>query len=168
MGASIDKAGPVEGCAVYQDGKLVCRDATVVLPSVTYLTVEVKAGGTMEVPLPLTEAMELAITRPGVDADTAALGRPGSSDLEVRWAEVVVTPEGAVKEIGNKAFLRAAPKGIPGATIETGSAPEGEHTFAVSRYRLVTDGKERLLVDKLADKLSINGIDFASKFRSLL
>ncbi len=168
MGAWTDKAGAVTGCTVYRDGKIMARDATVTLPSVTFLTSEIKAMGTAELPMPLIEAMELAVTRAGVDANTAALGKPGSCNLEVRWVQTVTKADGTVREVGNKAFLRAVSKTVPGASLELASGPEAEHTFAVTRYRLIADGKEKLLVDQLADQLVIDGTDFARSLKSML
>lgn len=168
MAAWIDKPGAVVGATVYRDGKLVARDSTVTLPSVSFITAEIKAMGTMELPLPQIEAMELAITRPGIDADTAALGKPGSADLEIRWVQSGVKADGTVREVGCKAFCRGTSKAVPSASIEVGSGPEAEHTFAVNRYRLVVDGKEKLLVDQLADQLVIDGVDFARNLKSML
>lgn len=166
--AFVNKIGAVEGCTVYKHGRLVARDATVALPEVTFLTAEVKAMGTMEVPLALIEAMEMSITRMAADADTAALAEPGADDLEVRWIQKTVKADGSTADVGCKAFLRAMGKKVPAISIETGTATEAEHTWAVTRYRLLIDGREKLLVDRLADQLVIDGTDYAKKLRSML
>lgn len=166
--AYIDKIGAVEGCTVYKHGRLVARDATFTLPEITFLVAEIKAMGTMEVPLPLIEAMEASMTRAAADADTAALGAPGADDLEVRWVAPKTKADGTVAEVGCKAFLRVMAKKVPSISIETGTLSEAEHTWAVSRYRLVIDGSEKLLVDRLADQLKINGTDYTQKLRSML
>lgn len=168
MAGWIDKPGAVAGCTMYRDNRLVARDATVTLPAVTFLTAELKAMGTVEVPLPLIEAMELAVTRAGVDADTAALGKPGSADIEIRWVQSSTRADGTVRDVGCKAFIRGMSKTVPGASLEVGSGPEAEHTFSVTRYRLVVDGKERLLVDQLADQLVVDGVNFAAALKSML
>lgn len=166
--AYVDKHGAVQGCTVYLKGRLVARDATVTLPEVTFLTAEIKAMGTMEVPLPLIEAMEASMTRGAADADTAALAAPGAKDLEVRWVEQKVKADGSVTEVGHKAFMRVMGKKVPAVSIETGTPSEAEHTWAVSRYRLLVDGREKLLVDRLADQLTIDGVDYTKKLRSML
>ena len=76
---------------------------------------------------------------------------------------------GEGKVVGCKAFLRGVPKvAVPSIEVETGSEIELEIPFSISRYQLFVDGKEIILVDKLAGICRINGTDYAEQVNSLL
>jgi P2 family phage contractile tail tube protein len=168
MSGFINIKGPVEGSTVYTNGELVARDVTVTLPTVTLLTAEHTAMGTMDLPMNLTEAMEAAVTKKGYDVHLATLAAPEARDLEVRFVQSVIGADGASKPEGCKAFMRAVSKVLPGTDVEIGAVGETQVTFAVSRYQLFVGGKEICLIDKLKNILRINGKDYAKEANSLL
>lgn len=169
MAGWVDIPGAVAGSTVYCGGKLVARNATCTLPEVALTTVELKAGGTVEMPVPgQADAMEATVTAGNPDESFADLCAPGSHEVEVRWAQQVVDAEGNSKLVGYKAFMRANGKTIPGVSIEVGEAGENEITLGVTRYRLVKDGAEVLLVDQLNGIFTFNGIDYSGGAESLL
>lgn len=161
--------GPIAGSTVYKDGKLVARDITLTLPSITFGLGEYKAMGSLEIPNPTQlDAMELAMTKAGIDRELASICQPGFSGFECRWAQDVMKPDGTTALEGCKAFFKAAPKGIPGLAVEMGSVSENEITLAVVRYQLFIAGQEILLADKLNGILKVNGVSYTSKLQSLL
>lgn len=165
----IDLKGPILADTVYDSGKLVAKDVTITLPSVTPVTADFRAMGTLTMPmLGQIEAMEAAVTKIGIDLGLRSLVKLESKTLEFRWAQDVKTSDGSTKTEGCKAFLRAMPKTIPGLSVDPGNASENELTFAVSRYQLFVDGAEFWLIDQLNQIMRIDGMDYCKNIRSLL
>lgn len=165
----IDIKGAVLADTVYKDGDLCARDVTVTLPSVTYLTAEHKAMGTVELPmLGQIEAMEAAVTKKGYDVGLAKLAQPEAQNLEFRFVQDVIGSDNVSKPEGCKAFMRAVPKTLPGSDLEPGAVGDTQITYAVTRYQLIVGGKEICLIDQLKGIQRINGKDYAKSINSLL
>ena len=167
----IDIRGPVNADTAYHKGKLVARNVTLTLPEVTYVTGTINTAlGEAEIPLyGLVEAMEATIQKIGVDQGLASICALGNEELEFRWAQQVTTASGAIKTEGCKAFLKFIPKvAMPSIEVTPGESMELDVPGSVLRYRLVVDGKEILLVDKIAGICKVNGKDYASRLKSLL
>lgn len=165
----IDIKGPVVGCTVYDEGKLVAKDVTINLPAVTHVTADFKAMGTVSKPIPgQIEAMETSIAKIGTDYGLRNLVKLKAKTLEVRFVHDVQKADGTSEVEGCKAFLRVTPKGIPGISIEPGSAAENELTFATTRYQLFVGGDEYWLIDQLNQIMRIGGEDYCKEIRSLL
>lgn len=161
--------GPVVADTAYVDNKLVAKDVSATLPEVTATTADVQAMGTLSLPVwQLIENMETAITKIGVDLGFASLIKPDMKSIELRWVQTVTDANGKTKNVGCKAFIKGIPNKIPGVGLEVGSAVECEVTLTTTRYRLVVDGKEICLVDKLSGICKIHGKDYAGGINSLL
>ena len=123
-------------------------------------------------PNPLMNAlddMEMTISKSGIDKNMTALTTPGKKDIEVRWVQDRIKSDASVEAEGCKAFLKVAPVTLhPGASLEIGSASENDLTFKVFRYRLVVNGEEVLLIDRLAHVLKVNGKDYSKKYDKML
>lgn len=168
MAGWTDIPGAVAGTTVYTDGTLAARNCSATLPEVSMTTVELPAGGTVEMPVPgLVDAMEMTITLGASDDGFGALSSPEPHEVEVRWAQQMVDAQGKSKMVGYKAFVNAYAKTIPGVSLEVGSAGENEVTLGVTRYRLVKDGEEILLIDQLNGIFKIMGTEYAD-YGSLL
>ena len=165
----MDLKSAIVADTVYSDNKLVGKDVNFTLPGISMQSAEIKAMGTMSVPIVgLMDDMELAITKIGVDQGLSRLSRLEKQNLEFRWAQSVVKSDGYTGVEGCKAFVRAFPKTLPGMGVEVGSAPENELTYGVSRLQIFCGGKEFLLVDRLAGKLRIDGKDYMQPVNNLL
>lgn len=161
MAGWTDIPGAVAGTTVYSDGALVARNATVTLPEVSMTTVELPAGGTVEMPVPgLVDAMEMTVTLGASDDGFGDLSSPVPHEVEVRWAQQMVDAQGKTKMVGYKAFANAYAKTIPGVSLEVGSAGENEMTLGCTRYRLVKDGEEILLIDQLNGIFKVMGTEY--------
>lgn len=164
-----DLQGAVLASTVYADGSLCARNATVTLPEISNTTVELQAGGTIELPITANvDAMEATITLGAPDTGFGALAEPKSHTVEVRWVQDAVDIEGNVRQVGYKAFLKAYAKTIPGLSLELGSASENEMTLGVTRYQLYADGEEILCIDQLNNIYRVNGTDYAAQINQLL
>lgn len=172
MGAVLNINGPVNADTSYVDGELVARNTGVTLPEVTHVLATVKTAlGEHEIPLfGLVETMESTIKKIGADYGLAKICSMSNKTIEHRWVQQITkTESGENKVVGCKAFLRGIPKvAVPSIEVESGSTVELEIPFSISRYQLFVDGKEIILVDKLAGICRINGIDYAEQVNSLL
>lgn len=169
MAAFVNICGPVVANTVYVENKLVARDVSITLPEVTPTTVDVSAMGTFSLPMwSLLENMELAITKIGIDLGLRSMIKPEPLELENRWVQTVTDATGSTKNVGCKCFCKGVPNKIPGASIEIGSTSESECTYTLTRYQLMVDGVEIVLVDRLAGKLRISGKDYYSGIDKML
>lgn len=170
MGKALSIRGPINADTAYCDGKLVARNVTLTLPEVTHVLGTVNTAlGEAEIPLfGLVDAMEATIQKIGVDSGLAKICALKSKTIEFRWAQQVTKTNGKITTEGCKAFLRFIPKSIPAIEVNPGDNVELEIPGSVTRYQLYCNGKELLLVDKLAGICKINGKDYAKSLDSLL
>lgn len=161
--------GPIEANTTYVNNKLVAKDVEFTLPEVAAIIADIEAMGTMSFPLwSRLDNMESTITKVGQDIHFSALVEPKMKNIEHRWAQSQIDANGNVKTIGCKAFLKGIPTTIPGIGITTGEPSENEITHTITRYQLLVDGKEVLLVDRLTGILRVNGKDYSSGVNNLL
>lgn len=165
---SLNLNGPMLASKVLCDKDVVAENVKFTLPEVTFQTVEFQAMGTMELPIPLTDALEAGITSIGFDKGFYKMLGLTNKTFEFRFVQNVTKPSGEQQKIGCKAFIKGIAKNIPGGDLEIGSAFEGAITIAVTRYQLYVDGKEVHKIDKLKGDLVINGKDYAKEITSLL
>lgn len=165
----IDMKGPVIANTIYSDSQLVAKDTTIALPSITPVTADFKAMGTMSLPvIGQIESMEMSITKIGIDQGLGRLARLQVMNIEARWVQDVIQADGSTKLEGCKAFLRGVSKTIPGLSIEPGSNSENDLTHEIIRYQLFAGGEELWLVDRLSQILRILGKDYYKEIASLL
>ena len=166
--------GPILSNTVYRmmggQNKLAAKDLAVTLPPVEFVTVEINSGGTVEIPVPqLINAMDATFAKRGVDDELALLVSPDPMDIEVRWVQLVTDPtNGSTRNVGCKAFLHCLPKGIPEISLTPGEASENEITYSVTSYRLVVDGEEKWAIDKFANVLRVDGVDYFEDIQWML
>lgn len=169
MSKWLDLDGPILADTAYCEGDLVAKEVALTLPAVTPKTADVRAMGTLTMPiLGQIEAMEAAITKIGIDKGLLKLVKFESKTLEFRWVKDVKKADGSTKQVGLKAFLRVTPKTIPGINVDPGNIGENELTFSVSRYQLFVDGEEYWLIDQLNQIFRVDGTDYCKNLRSLL
>lgn len=169
MAAFVNICGPIVANTAYVENKLVARDVAATLPEVTPTTVDVQAMGTLSLPIwQLLENLEYSITKIGVDMGLRSMIKPEPLALELRFVSTVTDANGNTKNVGAKAFLKGIPNKIPGIGVEIGSASENECTYTITRYQLVVDGSEYLLIDRLAGILRIAGKEYTSDLNNLL
>ena len=165
---SLNLNGPILASKVLCDKAVVAEDVKFTLPEATLQTVEHQALGKIELPIPLTDALEAGISSIGFDKGFYKMLGLENKTFEFRYVQNVLKPSGEQKKIGCKAFIKGIAKNIPGGDLEIGSTYEGAITIAVLRYQLYVDGKEVVLIDKLKGILKINGKDYAKEINNLL
>lgn len=166
--ANINFNGPILASKVLCNKEEVAENVTISLPEVAFQTVEFQAMGALELPIPLTDALEAGITSIGFDKGLYGMLGLEHNTYEFRWVQNVTKKSGEQVKIGCKAFIKGIAKGIPGGDLGVGESFEGAITMAVTRYQLYIDGEEVVLIDKLKNKLKINGKDYAEEINNLL
>lgn len=169
MAAFVNISGPIVANTAYVGNNLVARDVSATLPEITPTTVDVQAMGTWSLPIwQLVEDMQFSITKIGIDMGLRSMLKPEPLAMELRFVQTVTDANGATKNVGAKAFLKGIPASIPGIGVEIGSASENECSYSITRYQLVVDGVEMLMIDRLAGILRIGGTDYARGITNLL
>lgn len=165
----MDKHTAVLASTMYVDKAKAAEDVTFELPSLALQTADVKAMGSLSLPIAgLLDDMTMSVTRVGVDKGYGSLNKLKKMAMEFRWVQDKVSPSGDVKHVGCKAFLNVVPQEIPSISVEVGSSTELGGTYTVLRYQLYVDGAEVLLVDRLNQILKINGVDYMEDIKKLL
>jgi phage tail tube protein FII len=163
------QGGPVLADTVYANNKLIGENIGVTLPEVTFATSDYVALGTLTLPnRAALENMEFSVTKPGIGRELAALGAPEIVNYEVRGAQDELQPDGSMKTIGFKAFIRAVSGGLPGVELSIGEVSENEVTGNAIAYRLIVDGAEVCSIDRTAQKLVVGGKDYYRPVLGLL
>ena len=166
--ASLDKMGAVLATKVLCDNIVVAEDVVVTLPDVEFITAEVKALGTFNVPTPLTNPLEPAITAVGIDKGLFSMLGLSSKTFAFRFVQNVLNTSGDTEVQGCKAFIKGIPTKIPGGSVEPGASWSGDVTISATRYQLFVDGTEKILIDKLKNICKVDGVDYAKDMKSLL
>lgn len=162
-------AGPIVADTTYCEGKLSAKDTSFTLPQVSPVMADIMAMGTMSMPLwQVLEDMETTINKIGIDEGLSRMVAPKSQEYEFRWVQVVFDQNGNPRNVGCKAFIRGIPKSIPSLEATIGESPESEIPIATTRYRLIVDGKELWCIDRLANILRIDGVDYSTDINSML
>ena len=149
----------VVGATAYVDNELVARDVNLKLPDLTNMTSDVNASGTFSLPICLLDNMEASITVKGFGtAYTAFLGADGK-EIEFRWVQSRLNTAGKIENIGYKAFITGIVATHPGGTVNLAETPENEITINCYYYKLLVDGEEAILINRLTGKQQYNGVD---------
>lgn len=161
--------GPIVADTVYCENQLVAKDVEFTLPEVAPVMADVEAMGTMSVPLwSRLDNMEYSITKIGLDNGLSKLIKPGMKPLEFRFPQEIIDANGNTKVVSCKAFIKGMNTTIPGIGVVPGEASSNELTHMATRYQLFVDGKELLLIDRLATIVRIDGVDYTSGIQSML
>lgn len=164
----MQKYGPTLKNKVLIEGVTVAEDVKITLPEVTFQTAEIRAMGTLNLPICLTDHLEAGVTYIGCDKGFyRALGLK-KTKFEYRWVENKLLNSGEQKQFACKAFITGVAQNVPGGDIEPGTAFEGNITIAVQRYQKYVEGQETVLIDKLNGICRINGKDYAQEINNLI
>ena len=166
----LDLKGAVVADTVYETGVLVAKDTSFTLPSISLMTSDLNAMGTMTVPIVgLLENLELAITKIGEDKGLGRMSKLEKRNFEFRWVQNVVKGDGTTIAEGCKAFVRTCPPtALPGIGVEVGAASENELTYSANRVQIFVGGYEYLIVDRLSQILRVDGVDYMKDINKLL
>ena len=142
------------------------------LPSIEVQTGELKGAGILgTIDMPVTGqvgGMTFTINTRSINRLAANLARPGTQNIELRFARDVVTAGGQMVPEGTKIFITGVNKKYDPGKVENATTMDGSIDFEVLRYRQVINGVETLLIDKQNYIYKINGVDYMRSIRAAL
>ncbi len=141
-------------------------------PEVAFADGEVTGSGifgTVNIPdIYNIDAMEATITSKSLSQGVLTAIDPSGVNLRLNWAVDNIGGTGETTYTSYTATIKGRPKGIPSLEATKGEGMEIELAIACSYYKLVKDGTVIHEIDPLNGKLTINGIDYASKLNKAL
>lgn len=142
------------------------------VPDVTFGSSELNGAGMIgPVNIPDTsniEAMESSVTTSADEGYAKLLNDPDGVEIILNWAIDKVGTNGSSDYIAHRAVIKGKASVIPGGEKKKGEAAENEHKLATWYYKLEINGKTVVLVDMLAPKCEINGVDRLEKLNKAL
>ena len=155
------------------DGKKKCEDVTKIdLPTIEHPTTSVKSTGmVMDVDIPNIyhyNAMETTIHHNN-GTNCQKLSTPGIHNIEARVArQKYVTSKGEVDLEVIKVRMKCAHKSTEKGSVETDNPYGSSEKYSILRYEEEWNGEVWTLIDSMAGKIIIEGVDYSSQLSSLL
>lgn len=157
-------SGSVVAQRVFFDAGEVDDVVEVQLPTIEFATTEVKGAGTSgTLNLPTTgqiNPMTVTITQRSISKNAINLAMPGQHTLELRFIKDAKTSDGQMIPQGTKIFLTVYTVKFDPGKLAVGNTMDGSIEYSASRYRIVIEGEEVLLVDILNRIFKVNGTDY--------
>lgn len=142
------------------------------VPDVTFGSSELSGAGmigTVNIPDPSNiEAMETSITTTSDSANAKLLNDPDGVEVILNWALDKVGTDGSSAYIPYRAVVKGWASVIPGGDKKKGEVAESEHKISTWYYKLEINGKTVALIDMLAPKCVINGVDHLENLNKAL
>jgi P2 family phage contractile tail tube protein len=165
-------SGSVIADKLLSDGMEIGDHVSCQLPSIEKATAEMKGAGIMgTIDMPMTgqfNSMVFVINTRSINKNSVELIKPGPQRLELRFLRDVLQSDGTMIPQGTKIFITGINKKYDPGKVERATTMDGSTEFEVLRYRQVIEGRETLLIDKLANVFKVNGKDYMSEIRAAL
>lgn len=166
-------SGMVLGQLLLIDNIEVSDYVSAQLPPIEYNTVEVNGSGTLgPVSMPgITQpgALSMPLTLSNVSAENMRAFRPGMvQQLELRIATDQITSEGNNVPEGTKIFGTGRLAKFDPGSIENGTARSVTVEYQLTRYRIVINGSEVVLLDKINNVNHLYGNDLLAEVNRIL
>lgn len=142
------------------------------LPSIENGTTEVKGAGILgALDMPSSaqlNAMVFTASMRSINTSSINVIKPGVHNIELRFVKDVKTDAGEMIPQGTKIFVTGVFKKYDPGKVEVNGTMDGSVEYEVLRYRIVIDGVEEVLIDKVNFIYKIKGIDYMEKIRATL
>lgn len=165
-------SGSVIAHKVFEDGVEVDDNVSVQLPSIEFGTTEIKGAGVLgSFDMPSTgqlNAMTYSMSQRSINKNSINLSRPGQHNNELRFVKDARTSDGQQIPEGTKIFFTGLFKKFDPGKVEEKATMDGSIEYEVIRYRIVINGVEVLLIDKINYIYKVNGIDYMESVRAAL
>lgn len=166
------RSGTVIASTLLVDGKEIDDNISCQLPSIELQTAEIKGAGIMgSIDMPSSGqigGLTFTVNLRSVNKNSGELLKPGIRNIELRFARDVITSSGTAIKEGTKIFITGINKKLDPGKVEANGTMDGSADFEVLRYRIVVDGYETLLIDKLNYIFKVNGVDYMESVRAAL
>lgn len=165
-------SGAVVAHRVIADSVEIDDNVSVQLPSIEFGTTSIKGAGILgEFDMPSTgqlNAMTFSMSQRSLNKTSIMLSSPGQHNIELHFVKDARTTDGQQIPQGTKIFLTGLTKKVDPGKVEEKSTMDGSIEYEVLRYRIVIDGEEALLVDKINYVYKVYGVDHMEKIRTAL
>lgn len=142
------------------------------LPSIENGTTAVKGAGilgALEMPSSAQlNAMVFSASMRSINKTNISCAAPGVHNIEVRFVKDVKTDNGTMIPQGTKIFITGIFKKYDPGKVEENGTMDGSIEYEVLRYRIVINGEEVLLIDKVNFIYIVNGVDYMKDIRAAL
>jgi len=168
----MNKSATVIASKLLVNGKEVGDNVSCQLPSIELQTTELKGAGIMgSINMPASgqlSGMTFTVNLRSLNKTSGDLMKPGLLNIELRFARDVLTSDGTAIKEGTKIFITGINKKLDLGKVEVPATMDGSAEFEVIRYRVIVDGYETILIDKLNYIYKVNGIDYMQSVRAAL
>lgn len=165
-------AGSVIAHKFFDNSEEVADNVSCQLPSLEFGTGEVKGAGilgTLDMPSSgQLNALTFSATMRSISKSSLSVASPGVHDIELRFSKDQFSSIGSSIPVSTKIFVRGVFKKFDPGKVEDSSTMDGTIEYEVLRYRIVIDGEEVLLVDKVNYIYKVNGIDYMANVKAAL
>lgn len=165
-------SGSVIAHRFFDNGEEVADNVSCQLPSIENGTTEVKGAGllgAMDMPSSgQLNAMTFSASMRSINKGAMNVSTPGVHKIELRFAKDQFTNDGQSVPMGTKIFIEGIFKKFDPGKVEEGATMDGTIEYEVRRYRIVINGEEVLLIDKVNYIYKVNGVDYMEKIKAAL
>jgi P2 family phage contractile tail tube protein len=165
-------SGSVVAQKYFDNGVEVEDTVSCQLPSIENGTTSVKGAGILgELDMPSSaqlNAMNFSASIRSMTKKNIACAAPGAHNIELRFVKDTKTDSGNMITEGTKIFITGVFKKYDPGKVEVNGTMDGSIEYEVLRYRIVIEGEEILLIDKVNFIYKVNGIDYMEKVRAAL
>lgn len=153
--------------------KWLSDTVTVTYPDLEWLSETLKGAGINgEIDLPSygqLGSLVVEVSHNGLNTENIKLFRMEKQELEHRWAtQVLNAATGETEIIGKKAIFHGVPKKMGMGVIEPNKAEEPSSAFELLYIKYMIGNKVAFEIDKLNDKVIIDGVDYSAKVWNVL
>ncbi len=165
-------SGTVIAHKFFDNDEEVADNVSCQLPSLEFASSEVKGAGilgAMDMPSSgQLNSLTFSATMRSINKSSLSVSSPGVHNIELRFAKDQFTGDGQSVPIGTKIFVKGVFKKNDPGKVEDGATMDGTIEYEVLRYRIVIDGEEILLIDKVNYIYSVNGTDYMERVKAAL
>lgn len=165
-------SGSIVAHRFFDNGIEIQDNVSCQLPSIENGTTEAKGAGilgTLDMPSSAQlNAMTFVANMRSINSSSVNIIKPGVHNIELRFVKDVKNDDGEMVPQGTKVFVTGVFKKFDPGKVEENGTMDGSVEYEVLRYRIVIDGIEEILIDKVNFIYKIKGIDYMEKVRAAL
>ena len=165
-------SGAIVAHRFFDNGVEVDDNVSCQLPSIENGSTEVKGAGILgALDMPSSaqlNAMTFSASMRSMTKQNITCSAPGTHNIELRFVKDVKTDNGEMVPQGTKIFITGVFKKYDPGKVEENGTMDGSIEYEVLRYRIIINGEEVLLIDKVNFIYKVNGIDYMEKVRAAL
>ena len=165
-------SGSIIAHKFFDNGVDIDDNVSCQLPTIENGSTEVKGAGILgALDLPSSaqlNSMIFSAVQRSINKGSISIASPGKHNIELRFVKDAMTGDGQSVPQGTKIFVTGIFKKFDPGKVETNATMDGSIDYEVLRYRIVIDGEEVLLIDKINYIYKVNGIDYMSNVKAAL